>query len=42
MDETSLTRLDVQAALTKVTDELKAMDATHANLKRELEEGMLV
>lgn len=39
VDETSLSRLDVQAALTKVVDEIKALDATHANLKRELDEG---
>lgn len=38
MDEASLTRIEAQAALHKANEEMKAIEATFSNLKRELEE----
>ena len=40
LDEANLTRFEAQAALSKAQDELKAVEATFVNLKRELDEGL--
>ena len=40
MDEANLTRIEAQLALTKANDEFRAIEASYANLRRELDEGM--